>query len=32
LGENITGAVRIMTIGLEAGDYFDSVTIKQSAK
>jgi hypothetical protein len=32
LDENITGKERVMIIGLEAGDYFDSVTIKQSAK
>ncbi|MCF6242053.1 MAG: hypothetical protein L3J74_11990 [Bacteroidales bacterium] len=32
LDKNTSGKERIMTVGLEAGDYFDSVTIKQSAK
>jgi len=32
LNENTSGKERVMIIGLEAGDYFDSVTIKQSAK
>ena len=31
LNENKTGNVRIMNITLEAGDYFDSVSIKQAA-
>ena len=32
LDENLTGKERVMIIGLEAGDYFDNVKIKQSAK
>lgn len=31
LKENNTGAERTMLIGLEAGDYFDHVSIKQAA-
>ena len=31
LNENHTGAERTMLIGLEAGDYFDHVSIKQAA-
>lgn len=31
LKENNTGAERTMSIGLEAGDYFDHVNIKQAA-
>jgi len=31
LKENNTGAERTMNIGLEAGDYFDHVSIKQAA-
>ncbi len=30
INENITGKVREMNISLEAGDYFDSVTIEQA--
>lgn len=29
--ENTTGAERIIRVGLEAGDYFDSVTVTQAA-
>ena len=32
LNENITGIERELIIGLEAGNYFDDVFIKQSAK
>jgi len=32
LNENTTGKKRTMVIGLEAGDYFDSITINQSEK
>ena len=32
LDKNVTGKERVMKIGLQAGDYFDSVTIKQSEK
>ncbi len=32
LEENITGKERVMRIGLQAGNYFDYVTIKQSEK
>jgi hypothetical protein len=32
LDENITGKERELIIGLQAGDYFDYVIIKQSAK
>ena len=32
LNENVTGNERVMTIVLEAGNYFDYVYIKQSAK
>jgi len=31
LNENDTGEKRVMTIGIEAGDYFDGVTINQAA-
>lgn len=31
LNENNTGIERLMKIGLEAGDYFDGVSIKQAA-
>jgi hypothetical protein len=31
LNKNCTGHERIMTISLEAGDYFDGVTVKQAA-
>jgi len=32
LDENPVNAVRIVRVGLEAGDYFDTVTITQKAK
>jgi hypothetical protein len=32
LEENNTGQIRVMKITLQAGNYFDSVTVKQAAK
>jgi len=32
LNDNHTGAERIVTVGLEAGDYFDSVVVTQKAE
>jgi hypothetical protein len=32
MDENNTGEIRLMNISLEAGDYFDQVSIKQAAK
>jgi len=32
LNDNLTGAERIVTVGFEAGDYFDSVVVTQKAE
>jgi len=32
LGKNTTGKERILSVLLEAGDYFDGVTVKQAAR
>ncbi len=32
LGKNTTGKERTLCVSLEAGDYFDGVTVKQTAK
>ncbi len=32
VGANVSGKTRTIKVGLEAGDYFDSVTVTQTAK